>query len=268
MAVAQPPGTILEIPKAAPAMAARSLHPPPKTAAAPNLGLLGSPGIGYRQKEVEELIEERVADAASSYQTGGDAMANAVLAQSHASPHGTGGPNSQCPWRSNDRADWCWWCGHKRSLRSSEVAGGTGAASWNFLQRVRTAPVPGHDGLRLMLGSWRLPWIPLPSYSSQSETGFTAYVWWSDGTGQPALPPRGCAREHLHEPTLVGNPSERDQRWITCSLAFPKELEVIQNKRAELTSGKWTSETSSDQPPAGATKKTQRRLRTRNGWSL
>ena len=39
-----------------------------------------------------------------------------------------------------------------------------------------------------------------------------------------------------------------DQRWITCALAFLKELEIITAKRTELTGGKAASENSSDNP--------------------
>ena len=51
-----------------------------------------------------------------------------------------------------------------------------------------------------------------------------------------------------------------DQRWITCALAFLKEMEVITTKRAELTaSGRWTSEASSDPQPRAKAKPAAKR---------
>eukprot|EP00435_Cladocopium_sp_Y103_P050295 s1965_g15.t1 len=46
-----------------------------------------------------------------------------------------------------------------------------------------------------------------------------------------------------------------DQRWVTCALAFLKELEVINAKRTEMTGAKQGSETSSGNAPAAANPK-------------
>ena len=46
-----------------------------------------------------------------------------------------------------------------------------------------------------------------------------------------------------------------DQKWVTCALAFLKELEVINAKRSELSSGKGSWDTTqSPQPPKAAPK--------------
>lgn len=51
-----------------------------------------------------------------------------------------------------------------------------------------------------------------------------------------------------------------DQRWVTCALAFLKEMEVITTKRAELTSGgKIASEASSEAAPKPKAKPASKR---------
>ena len=83
VAVAQPLGAALDLPQLPVSSLAKTLQPPPRTAARQNLGLLASPGLG-KPVELEALEEEKAGLEPRSAQISGDALAQAVLVQSQA----------------------------------------------------------------------------------------------------------------------------------------------------------------------------------------
>ena len=83
LTLGQPLGAALSNPHAGPAMAARAVRPPPRTATRPSLGLLASPQVA-KPAELLALEEEKPLQDAESSLTSDHALARAVYAQSQA----------------------------------------------------------------------------------------------------------------------------------------------------------------------------------------
>ena len=83
VALAQPLGAALDLPRPSFTTVAKAMPPPPRTNAKASLGLLASPALS-KPADLVALEEEKVVHPSTSAQIQGDALAHAVLAQSQA----------------------------------------------------------------------------------------------------------------------------------------------------------------------------------------
>jgi len=304
VALAQPLGSALELPRPSLASVAKAMPPPPKTNTRASLGLLASPGIA-KPPDLAALEEEKVVLPASSNQTQGDALAQAVLVQSQAL-------TSLVAQIAGVHGD------PMTELATTTSAGARGASGRAKLQ----AELAQHKGIffRSVMQSMSRRMAPTSSadlspqelldrgisgvrylerfggYSRQRELGqlqfqvMTAFDYLMAGQVEAAMDTVALLAVTIEQSNLDGGRMDlatllclqedppasifvsrqmsttsrtrafaplADQRWVTCALAFLKEMEIISSKRLELVGGgpRNASETSSENPqPKAKTK--------------
>ena len=296
VAVSQPLGSSLDLPQPSMSTVAKALHPPPRTVAAPSLGLLGSPCMTGKQLELEELQAERVDHGVPSNQISGDTMAQAVLAQSQALTalvaqiaSATGDPIAELTGVAGPGSRGA----SGRAKLQSELAMHRGTFFRQVMQQMsrRMSPTSSADLSAKELLEKGISGVRylerFGGYGRCREIGqmqfqvMTAFDFLMAGKVEAAMDTIALLAVSLEQASLDGGRMDlasllclqedapasifmnrqltatsrarafaplADQRWITCALAFLKELEVIQTKRAELTSGanRWTSDGSQD----------------------
>ena len=297
VAVAQPLGAALDLPQLPVSALAKTLQPPPRTAARQNLGLLASPGLG-KPLELEALEEERAGPEPRSAQISGDALAQAVLAQSQALTslvaqiaHVQGDPMSELTASSSAGVRGA----TGRAKLQAELAQQKGLFFRAVLQSMsrRMSPTSSSDASPQELLNRGVSGVRylerFGGYGRQRELGqlqfqvMTALDYMMAGQMDAAMDTVALLAVTIEQACLDGGRMDlatllclqedapasifvnrqmmstsrtrafaplADQRWVTCALAFLKELEVISNKRVELLGQSRSSETSSDPPAA------------------
>ena len=297
VAVAQPLGAALDLPQLPVSALAKTLQPPPRTAARQNLGLLASPGLG-KPLELEALEEERAGPEPRSAQISGDALAQAVLAQSQALTslvaqiaHVQGDPMGELTASSSAGVRGA----TGRAKLQAELAQQKGLFFRAVLQSMsrRMSPTSSSDASPQELLNRGVSGVRylerFGGYGRQRELGqlqfqvMTALDYMMAGQMDAAMDTVALLAVTIEQACLDGGRMDlatllclqedapasifvnrqmmstsrtrafaplADQRWVTCALAFLKELEVISNKRVELLGQSRSSETSSDPPAA------------------
>ena len=128
-----------------------------------------------------------------------------------------------------------------------------------------TAAIPGYDGSGLFDGGQH-PGGEGHDHSPCCHNRARGFGSWKVGDCKPAMPSRRRAGRSLHDKTSKGFVKEpfvcpvADQKWITCALAYMKEMDVITSKRLEYVQAPKPSIPGPDEPgpkkqPKGAPKK-------------
>jgi len=297
VAVAQPLGAALDLPQLPVSALAKTLQPPPRTAARQSPGLLASPGLG-KPLELEALEEEKVDPEPRSAQISGDALAQAVLVQSQALTslvaqiaHVQGDPMSELT--SSGGAGVRGATG--RAKLQAELALQKGLFFRAVLQSMsrRMSPTSSSDASPQELLNRGVSGVRylerFGGYGRQRELGqlqfqvMTALDYMMAGQMDAAMDTVALLAVTIEQACLDGGRMDlatllclqedapasiyvnrqmmstsrtrafaplADQRWVTCALAFLKELEVISSKRVELLGQSRSPETSSDPPAA------------------
>ena len=314
VALAQPLGSALELPRPSLASVAKAVPPPPKTNTRATLGLLASPEI-MKPPELAALEEEKAALPASSNQIPGDALAQAVLAQSQAltslvaqiaGVHGD--PMTELATTTSAGARGA----SGRAKLQAELAQHKGIFFRSVMQSMarRMAPTSSTDLSAQELLDRGISGVRylerFGGYSRQRELGqlqfqvMTAFDYLMAGQVEAAMDTVALLAVTIEQSNLDGGRMDlatllclqedppasifvtrqmsstsrtrafaplADQRWVTCALAFLKEMEIISSKRLELVGGgpKNVSETSSEYPQPKAKAKVKPQPKRKGG---
>ena len=289
VAVAQPLGAALDLPRGALSSAAKAIPPPPRTMTRPSLGLLASPS-NQKPMELQAMELEKEALAQSSGQISGDALAQAVLMQSQALTNlvsqiaqSQGDPMAELTATSSAGARGA----TGRAKLQAELAMHKGlffrAVTQSMARRMSpTTPSDIPPAEMLERGISGVKYLErFGGYGKHRELGqlmfqvMTAFDYMMAGQMEAAMDTAAllavsieqanldggrmdlanllCLQEDapasifMYRQTTIASKTKAfaplaDQRWVTCALAFLKEMEVIAAKRQELVSQSKPSE--------------------------